>query len=230
MPRVNRKIRVRPQNRKTRAQILELLLGPNGTDTSAFDSPTEFDAAWLSLRDKLSPAFAVQWFAADNRKSYAPIAEQYARDIVAGKIPACIYVRQACQRQLDDLARVPDAEWPYRFDQAKADRVCRFIELLPHVKGNWAARDERIKLEPWQIFSLCCVFGWVKKTSGLRRFSMAYEEVSRKNAKSTKVAGVGLYMLACDGEFGAEIYSGATGEDQALEVFRPARQMMERAR
>jgi phage terminase large subunit-like protein len=214
--------------------VLELLLGPNGP--SVFEPPEAAAAVWLGMRDKLSPAFAAQWFAAGNPKTFAETAHQYARDIVSGAIPACIYVRQACQRHLDDLARIPDPAWPYRFDDTKADRVCRFIELLPHVKGNWASRDERIQLEPWQIFSLACVFGWVKKAAsgpaasgGLRRFSLVYEEVSRKNAKSTKVAGVGCYMLACDGEFGAEVYSGATTLDQALEVFRPARQMLERS-
>ncbi len=35
-------------------------------------------------------------------------------------------------------------------------------------------------------------------------------------------------MFAADGEFGAEVYSGATTEAQAWEVFRPAKQMLER--
>ena len=39
-------------------------------------------------------------------------------------------------------------------------------------------------------------------------------------------AGVALYMLCADGEFGAEVYCGATTEKQAWEVFRPARLMM----
>ena len=227
--RTNRRLPKRPADRASRSEILELLLGPNGP--SIFESPEAAVAAWDGLRDKLSPGFAAQWFAAaaGNPKTFAETAHHYARSIVSGAIPACIYVRQACQRHLNDLARIPDPAWPYRFDAAKADRACRFIELLPHVKGNWAARDERIKLEPWQIFILASIFGWVKKVSGWRRFSLAYIEVSRKNAKSTLAAGIGDYLLACDGEFGAEVYSGATSEKQALEVFRPARQMMTRS-
>ncbi|MDE2442523.1 MAG: terminase large subunit, partial [Betaproteobacteria bacterium] len=46
--------------------------------------------------------------------------------------------------------------------------------------------------------------------------------VPRKNAKSTLAAVIGNYMLAVDGEYGAEVYSGATSQDQAMEVFRPA--------
>jgi phage terminase large subunit-like protein len=41
-------------------------------------------------------------------------------------------------------------------------------------------------------------------------------------------AGVGLYSLVADGEYGAEVYSGATTEKQAWEVFRPAKLMAQR--
>jgi phage terminase large subunit-like protein len=38
-------------------------------------------------------------------------------------------------------------------------------------------------------------------------------------------SGVGLYMLAVDGEGGAEVYSAATTRDQAKIVFNVAQQM-----
>ncbi|EGW97918.1 bacteriophage V large terminase subunit domain protein [Escherichia coli STEC_DG131-3] len=40
-----------------------------------------------------------------SRKSYPNVnaANQYARDVVRGKIVACQFVIQACQRHLDDL-------------------------------------------------------------------------------------------------------------------------------
>lgn len=46
---------------------------------------------------------------------------------------------------------------------------------------------------------------------------------------SLLAAGVGLYMLLADGEYGAEVYSGATSEKQAWEVFKPAKLMLLRA-
>lgn len=155
-------------------------------------------------------------------------ALKYAQDIVAGKIDACRFVKLACQRQLDDLAREPDPAWPYRFDPDKAERICKFVELLPHTKGKWAHRRERIRLEPWQCFILTTVFGWVRKKDALRRFREADVEVPRKNGKSIIGAGVGLYMFAADNEYGAEVYSGATTEKQAWEVFRPARLIAKR--
>ncbi|MCT8514925.1 terminase large subunit [Chromohalobacter sp. TMW 2.2271] len=153
-------------------------------------------------------------------------ANKYARDVVAGRIPACKEVRQACQRHLDDLKAAKSRSFPYRFDREAAENVCVFIQLLPHTKGRWARERRLISLEPWQLFIFCAIYGWLRKKSGLRRFSEAYVEVERKNGKSVMAAGVANYMLAADGEYGAEVYCGATTEKQAWEVFRPARLML----
>lgn len=153
-------------------------------------------------------------------------ANKYARDVLAGRIPACKEVRQACRRHLDDLKAAKSRSFPYRFDRDAAETVCVFIQLLPHTKGRWARERRLITLEPWQLFIFCAIFGWLRKKSGLRRFSEAYVEVERKNGKSVMAAGVANYMLAADGEYGAEVYCGATTEKQAWEVFRPARLML----
>lgn len=164
------------------------------------------------------------------RKSYpyVNVANGYARDVVRGKIPACRYVIQACQRHLDDLAKEKSAKFRFRFDKDKAERAATFVQLMPHTKGEWAFKRQTLNLEPWQMFIICCVFGWVRKGSGLRRFREVYNEIPRKNGKSALSAPVGLYCFAADNEFGAEVYSGATTEKQAWEVFRPARLMAKR--
>ena len=152
--------------------------------------------------------------------------------MVEGRTLACKWVRLACKRHLEDLARERDPDFPYRFDPQKGARACRFIELLPHIKGEWArpapGRSNLIKLEAWEKFIVCAIFAWVDKKKGLRRYSEAYVCVPRKNAKSTLAAAIALYMLAADGEYGAEVYSGATTEKQAWEVFRPAWLMVKR--
>ncbi len=53
-------------------------------------------------------------------------ANQYARDVVGGKILACQLTVLACQRHLDDLERAKDPAWPYRFDKNKAERFFTF--------------------------------------------------------------------------------------------------------
>lgn len=153
-------------------------------------------------------------------------ATTYARAIVKGKVPACRWVRLACQRHLTDLKR---KSWDYRFDRSLAERACEFIESFPHVKGRWAAKREMILLEPWQRFLVCSLFGWVEKSTGFRRFRECVLECPRKNGKSFLAAAIGLKMFAADQENGAEVYSGATSEKQAWEIFRPAHLMAKRS-
>lgn len=162
-------------------------------------------------------------------KDYIGKARWYAERIVLGEIDACRPVKRACARHLADLKRVREPDYPYEFNEKLGARICKFAELLPHVKGKWARDQQLIHLQPWQCFILTCIFGWVHKSSGLRRFRKTYIEVPRKNGKSVLAAVVALYMFCMDGEHGAEVYSGATSEKQAWEVFRPAKQMFEHA-
>lgn len=168
-------------------------------------------------------------------KNYAALAAQYVADVLEGRRPACKFERLACERHVHDLARQGGDDFPYLFNPElvdatgkayrPADRACGFAELMPHIKGDWAARGELIVLGNWQVFIVASIFGWVHRETHKRRFRKADLFVPRKNAKSTKAAVVGLFMLAADGEFGAEVYSGATSQKQALEVFRPAHLM-----
>lgn len=158
-------------------------------------------------------------------RNYAAIAKKYAVDVTSGKIPAGKYIRLACQRHLDDLEWQKDKTFDFRFDRKAAEKACKFIELMPHTKGKWAAQKQTLVMQPWQIFMTVCLFGWMRRSDNTRRFRRFLLLVPRKNGKSAWAAAVGLYMLSADGEHGAEIYSGATTEKQAWEVFRPARLM-----
>ncbi|SDI07039.1 terminase large subunit [Pseudomonas panipatensis] len=156
-------------------------------------------------------------------------AMAWARSVLRGRFPACRYIHQAIERHFDDVAASRAKSYPYKFDPARAEKKLKLIQLLPHTKGEWAFKRQLITLEPWQLFGLACTFGWVRKKSGYRRFRESYWEVPRKNGKSVIAAGVGLSMFTADNEFGAEVYSGATTEKQAWEVFRPARLMVKRS-
>ncbi len=152
--------------------------------------------------------------------------EAYVSEVLAGELLACKWIRLACERHRRD--REAKSSFPFRFDAARAERVCKFAEMFPHVKGKWAAKHENLKLEPWQCFFYGSIFGWVHKKTGLRRFRKVRLYVPRKAGKSMMVSPIGLYMLTADGEPGAEVYSGATSEKQAWEVFGPAREMAKR--
>ncbi|WP_440225754.1 terminase large subunit [Dokdonella sp. MW10] len=152
--------------------------------------------------------------------------ESYVAGVLSGDIIACEWIVLACERHRRD--REAKASFPYRFDPERAERVCRFAARFPHVKGRWASKGETLRLEGWQCFGIGSIFGWVHKKTGLRRFRKARLYLPRKNGKSLLVAPIGLYMFTADGEPGAEVYSGATTEKQAWEVFGPARAMAQR--
>jgi len=161
-------------------------------------------------------------------RSVDPVT-QYARDVLDGKVVAGRLVRLACERHLRDLET--GEERGLFFDAQAACHAIEFFRFLRHSKGEWAGAV--IELEPWQMFRIGSVFGWMRENPDtgevVRRFRIAYNEVARKNGKSTESAGIGLYMLDADGEPGAEVYSAATKRDQARIVWDEAARMVQRS-
>ncbi len=169
---------------------------------------------------------------------------RYAERVVAGEVIACEFVRLSCQRFLDDLKH--GEERGIYFSEPRAQHILNFYKFVPHVKGALAGQP--IELMGWHVFILINIFGFViplvneetgevvlrNDGSGrpvmVRRFRTAYNEVARKNAKSTLSSGVGLYMAGADGEGGAEVYSAATTRDQARIVFEDAKNMVKKAK
>ena len=142
-------------------------------------------------------------------RNYIDIANKYIADVLAGKVLACKYVKQACKRQKDDLKR----KWQYHFDVKKASKVCKFVEHLTHIKGPKAG--ENIILEPLQVFILTSVFGWVDD-NGYRRYQQVYIEVCRGNGKSALSSAIALYCLCADEEKGATSKPGVFAGGDAV--------------
>ena len=157
---------------------------------------------------------------------YVKVANQYALDVVQGKIVACKWVKLACQKYIDEVKKMKTKDFPYYINQDKANRVCFFVECQKHLKGPKA--NTPIKLEPWQVFILVNCWGWVWSegpNKDKRRFRRAYIELPRGSGKSALASALSLYMLAADGESGADVYSAATNREQARIVFDDARHM-----
>ena len=148
-------------------------------------------------------------------------AQTYIDDVLANRQVACKWVRLAVEPHVKDMDT--GAERGLSFDQTEAKKAIAFFSLLKHSKGEWAGQT--IILEPWQQFILWVLFGW-KREDGTRRFRTAYQEIARKNGKSTIAAGVGLYLMIADNEPGAEIYTAATKRDQARITHAEATRMV----
>lgn len=153
------------------------------------------------------------------------LADKYARDVVSEKIIASKWIVHACKNHIKDISNQTEDKFKYYFDSAAAEKAIKFIQLMPHTKGKWAREGKTLILEPWQCFFVASIFGWLRKKDGHRRYRRALLWVPRKNGKSLLAAAIGNYMFAADGEYGAEVYTGATTEKQAKEVFTPAQLM-----
>lgn len=148
------------------------------------------------------------------------VAVKYAQDVLSGAIVSGKLLKLAAKRFNRDLKF--GHERGLFFDKDAAQRVVDFFGFLKHSKGEWGGKT--FVLEPWQVFILANIFGWMR-ADGTRRFRKVYIEVARKNGKTTFMAGIGLYLLLMDNEPGAEIYSAATKKDQATIVFDEAFRM-----
>lgn len=153
-------------------------------------------------------------------------AEQYCEDVLSGQIVACEWVKLACQRQKLDLERQKSPSFKWHFDRSRADRVIKFARYCKHTEGEWAGQP--IDLSPSDQFMCWVVFGWIDD-EGQRRYREVYEEKARKNAKTTKLAVIGLYLLDSDKEEGARVFCAATKLDQARLLHQAADQMVKRS-
>lgn len=135
------------------------------------------------------------------------------------------WTRLAAKRFIGDLKRARAKRPAFVFSPERANHVCEWIELLPHVEGTW--NRQTIKLEPAQVFFLVNLFGF-RRSDGTRRFTTALFAIARKNAKSTLAAAILLYCLCEEPENGPQVISAATTGDQARIVWSIAKRMVER--
>ena len=150
-----------------------------------------------------------------SRTNSVKVAKKYIRDVISGRVVVCKWVRLLCERHKRDLKT--GRKRGLYFDEEAGARVLRFFDFLHHSKGEFGGQS--FVLSPWQQAYLYILFGWMKKSTGGRRFRISYLEVSRKAGKSTLSSGVALYLLLGDKEPGAEIYAAATKREQAKIVY-----------
>lgn len=147
----------------------------------------------------------------------------YALDVRSGKIITGRRIKQAIERFFA-LIEKADAKG-YWLDDQKGFAVIRFFEkILKHTKGSKHA-GKAFLLSPHQKFTLFNLFAWQttnEEGQVIRLIRNVYETIAKKNGKTAPMAGVLLYCLAFDDEPGAEVYIGATKEEQAKLCFSQA--------
>lgn len=137
-------------------------------------------------------------------------AEQYAREVLDGKIIAGRLIKLACQRFLNDLRRKD-----IYFDDFEANWLINFAENhLKQWEGDWQGLP--VKLELWQKFHLQQLFGWIRKDTNTRRFTKFLLMVAKKNGKSSECAWLSVGHLFADQRIKTpKVFTAANNEDQA---------------
>lgn len=142
-------------------------------------------------------------------------AEKYAYDVKSGKIKTGRLIKLAVERYFNDLKNAKKKGWI--FYREEAERAIEFSKMLHHYKATSGA----INLLPFQQFQWWNLYGWYKK-DGTRRFRKSYNEVARKNGKSTDSALRATYRIFIDEPQGAQVYCAATKENQANVIVNDA--------
>jgi len=136
------------------------------------------------------------------------IATQYANDIISGTIPSCQYVKQACERFLQDLKNPL-----YFYNQDEVDTIINFINSLDLTEQK---KPRKFFLESWQTFIIANIYGIYNKEKNVKKYRSAYIELARKNGKSQLVTALALYHLIFDQD--AQIVISANSREQAKNV------------
>lgn len=121
------------------------------------------------------------------------------------------------------------------FDTSRADRIVAWFGQCIQSRG--VEGGQPIQLQPWQVFDLSCVYGWVSKETGARRFKRSYSKRARGNFKSTEKSAQCLYHMCADAmyppyqpekavfELSPEVECAAVDRSQAMRVFGDAKLM-----
>lgn len=160
---------------------------------------------------------------------YVGMGVAYAKLVAAQRIPSCRYMAQAAKRFLRMYEEAHSGAAGFYWCDASAIEPCAFIERLPHVKGDLAGRS--LVLEPWQMWVVIAIYGFRMvsanpRENGARLVRTAMLEVPRKNGKSFLTAGLSLYELCVNANYGDDLFIIAPTAAQAQKVLEPMREMV----
>jgi len=109
------------------------------------------------------------------------------------------------------------------FDERKAQKAVKFIELLKHTGDFYGLLFDPL---PWERQIIWDVFGTMNER-GIRQYRNVYLEAAKKNGKTELIAAINNVHLFNKDEPKGEIYSCAGDREQASIIFRATVEMIE---
>lgn len=132
-------------------------------------------------------------------------ASKYASAVLSGDIPACKWIKLACERHFRDLERKD-----IYYDLDEEFRRISFIQTMLTLEDG-----KPLVLMDWQIFLLGSLYSWKQTESNLRRFRNATIFIPRKCGKSALLASMMISSLVMDGVCYSQAYAVAADRGQA---------------
>lgn len=147
------------------------------------------------------------------------IALKYARDVDSGKKIACVEIKAAARRFLDDIKR-KDLELHTKEPDFVINVIQNFIRhnTGEDLKGRSLVGKPLI-LEPWQIFIVYNVVGFYWKGTKERRFKEAFDMMARKTGKTLFMAGLAFALGLLERVSNSRIYIVGGTAKQARQAF-----------
>ena len=139
--------------------------------------------------------------------------DQYADDVLSGRIVACEAIILACQRYISFKERSD-----MYFDEEDVQRKIRVVSRLKHSTGEHNKKP--FILLPWEQWVFANIFGFKWRDNGCRVTRNAFIMISRKNGKSALASSIGIICAIADNENGAEIEIVANSRQQAKITFK----------
>lgn len=144
---------------------------------------------------------------------------QYAEKVLSGERKAGKLEILAVQRFMSDLERDD-----LIFDEKAVDKVVNFIQIMKLTEDEFAGRP--FVLMDWCSFTVANIYGFYRRDDGSRRYTLAYVEIGRKNAKSTFMAALCLYELLCNKTMSNQIVAAANSISQASLLLKYAQHLV----
>lgn len=142
-------------------------------------------------------------------------AIQYALDVLEGREVTGKLVKLTCQRFMNDLERQGTEEFPYIFNEDRANELLDYAESLVLAEGT---EQFQLELAPYQAFIFSNLNGWEHKDTGHRKYRSSYVQVGRQQGKSLMNGVLGTYYGNFTDYQHAQIYCSATKKKQAMIV------------
>ena len=139
----------------------------------------------------------------------------YIEGVRSGRIVAPIYIKQAVERLERFKSR--DDMW---FDEEEVQRAFDFFAVFKEYSGK--ASGQSGALLPFQKWIVGSVIGIKWRSDNTRVCRNMFLMVARKNAKTSLIAKLSLYLMIMDGEDQPYIGCVASSRDQARILFEQA--------